>query len=324
MDFVMSIPASGMEFSTSFKLIKKDKLLMRPTFKLSIALSILALTNCIANAGSSTARLANISSRMICQTGDAVIVTEFIVQGKGNESFVLRALGPSLPGIPNALQDPTIRLLNARGKELDLNNNWMDNPDKDEIIALGLAPPDDRESAIIDTLTPGIYTSVLQGTHHSEGSALSEVYDLLDGSPQLSAVGSRGFVSVGDDVMLSGVIITGSGSLSVLVRALGPSLADAGLSGVLADPTLTLYNSNGEPILANDNWRDTQEAEIEATGLAPTNDLESALIADVVPGAYTAVVTGVGGTTGIGFVQFYSLAAPVRQLNPAPILKRGH
>jgi hypothetical protein len=122
--------------------------------------------------------------------------------------------------------------------------------------------------------------------------------------------------------MLSGIIIIGTDPLPLLIRVLGPSLADARLKDVLPDPTLELRDSNGTLIASNDNWKDTQETEIEATGLAPTNDLESAIDINVFPGAYTAIVTGAGGTTGLGFVQFYSLAEPIRELNPAPIIKR--
>jgi hypothetical protein len=122
--------------------------------------------------------------------------------------------------------------------------------------------------------------------------------------------------------MISGIIITGTDPLPLLVRALGPSLADVGLTDALPDPTLEFHDANGAVIFSNDNWKDTQQAEIEATGLAPSDDRESAIVVTVDPGIYTAVVVGAGGTTGLGFVQFYSLASPIRELNPAPIIKR--
>ena len=116
----------------------------------------------------------------------------------------------------------------------------------------------------------------------------------------------------------------GGEPLPLLIRVLGPSLADARLKNVLQDPTLELHDGNGSLIAISDNWKDNQQAEIEATGLAPTDDRESAIVGTLVPGAYTAVVAGAGGTTGLGFVQFYSLAEPIRELNPAPIIKRRH
>jgi hypothetical protein len=131
--------------------------------KVLLALALLAVSTCLAAAQSLDARLANISTRALCQTGGAVLVTEFIAQGTGSESFVSRGLGPTLVDMPDALQDPTIALLNARGHQLDFNNNWMRNPDRQEIIDLGLAPTFPREAAIVDTLARGIYTIVEQG-----------------------------------------------------------------------------------------------------------------------------------------------------------------
>ena len=218
----------------------------------------------------------------------------------------------------------TSSLLNARGRTLDANDNWMDNPDADRIVAVGLQPTDPLESAMIDPLRHGTYTFVEQGTHRVQGVALPEIYDLSDGGLQLSAVGTRGLVSTEDNVMISGFIIADSSPISLLIRALGPSLADAGLHRVLPDPLLELHDGDGNLIFSNDNWRDTQEAEIEATGLAPTNDLESAMVVDLFPGKYAAVFSGVGGTTGLGFLQIYSLDLPIRELNPAPIIRGRH
>ncbi len=294
---------------------------MNLTRQLPFGFAIIVLFSGVV-AGQDAGRLANISTQVFCQTQQAVAVTEFIAYGKGDESVALRGLGPSLFLVADPLQDPTLSLLDARGDRLDHNDNWMDSPDKDELIALGLAPSNDAESAMIDTVRPGIYTSVVRGTHHGEGTALSEVFDLLDGDLQLSAIGTRGFVGTLDNEMISGTIVTGN-VLTVLVRALGPSLADAGLLGVLPNPTLELRDSNGILIAANDDWRKGgQEAEIIASGLPPPDDLEAAVILPLGPGAYTAVVDGAGGTTGLGFIQWYSLAAPARELDPAPLLKR--
>ena len=285
---------------------------------------LLAGSSWLANA--QTTRLANLSTRGFCETRDAVLVDEFVIQGTGTETLVMRGLGPSLSGagVPDALKDPTVFLFDARGRTLDANNDWMDNPDKDQIIASGLAPTDPHESAIIDTLAPGLYTFVEQGVRRTQGVALPEVFDLFDGGLQLSAAGTRGFVSTGDNVMIGGFILTGSESVSLLIRGLGPSLASAGVSRVLTDPYLELYNTNGELIFLDDNWRDTQEQEIIATGLPPTDDRESAMVVTLIPGAYTAVLSGINSTTGIGFLQIYSLELPIRELNPAPIIKGDH
>ena len=107
--------------------------------------------------------------------------------------------------------------------------------------------------------------------------------------------------------MIGGFIITGSDSKKVMVRAIGPSLASFGISGVLADPTVTIYDSNQAIVAANDNWKSNQQAEIEATGLAPENDLESAVIVTLPPGSYTAIVSGNNGGGGIALVEVYDL-----------------
>lgn len=292
--------------------------------RLFTTIALLSCLSCFANAD--TGRLASLSTRVTCQTGDSVAVSEFILQGMGSETVLMRALGPSLKnfGVPDALPNPTALFLNPRGRVLDQNNNWMSNPDKDAIIATGIAPTDPREAAMIDSLAPGAYTFVEEGVRQTTGAVLSEVYDLADGSLQLSAAGTRGLVLDGDEVMISGFILNGNGPTSLLIRALGPSLADSGLSGVLSDPYITLYNPNGDVILTDDNWRDTQEQEIMATGLAPSDDLESAMVVKLTPGAYTVVFSGVGGATGLGFLQLYNLGFPAKELNPAPVIGRGH
>jgi hypothetical protein len=108
--------------------------------------------------------------------------------------------------------------------------------------------------------------------------------------------------------MIGGFILGGEGdSATVLVRALGPSLGPLGVASALPDPTLELHDSDGNIIQFNDNWKDSQQAEIQATGLAPGNDLDSALLAPLPAGAYTAIVAGKNGVTGVGLVEVYRL-----------------
>ena len=160
------------------------------------------------------------------------------------------------------------------------------------------------------TLTPGAYTVIVRGQNNSTGIGLVEAYDLaLTAKSQLANISTRGFVDTGDKVMIGGFIIGGHGEADgkVIVRAIGPSLAALGIPNVLPDPTLELHNGNGAIVASNDNWRDTQEAEIQAAGLAPTNDNESAIVATLPDGGYTAIVRGKNNGTGIGLVEVYSL-----------------
>jgi hypothetical protein len=160
------------------------------------------------------------------------------------------------------------------------------------------------------TLAPGAYTLVMSGVDGGTGIGLAEVYDIASGEaddPRLGNISTRGSVQTGDNVMIAGFILDGTTNASMLVRGLGPSLAMQGVSGVLSDPQLELHNSDGTTIASNDNWQDTQETLIEATGLAPTDPAESAIDTTLPPGAYTAILSGVGGTTGVGLVEVYNL-----------------
>jgi hypothetical protein len=293
-----------------------------PSFKTSLSLGLAFSLTCSAVAETPT-QIANVSSRVLCARKDGVTLNEFAVVGPGSEYFILRGLGPSLRqyGVTNALRNPVLEMLNPDGDIIAYNDDWVDSPDKNLIIQTGLAPTKKRESAIVATVAPGIYTSVVYGARGT-GVTLAEVFRLSssDDNTLISGIGTRGFVSTGDNVMISGFIVTGTSPFPMLVRVLGPSLTGAGIPQALADTTVALYSSSGAVIASNDNWRDTQEAEILATGLAPTNDLESAIVITLTPGAYTTVVSGAGGTEGIGFVQYYSLDHPGPELNPAPII----
>ena len=190
------------------------------------------------------------------------------------------------------------------------NDNWKDTQ-QSEIEATGFQPQNDLESAIVRTLDPGNYTAVMSGKGGGTGAGLFEGYDLDQGADsQLANISSRGFVETGSNVMIGGFILGGvGGNASVVVRALGPSLANAvpPVAGALADPTLELHDGNGALIRNNDNWKETQQTEIEATDLAPTNDLESAIFQTLAPGAYTAIVRGALDATGVGLVEVYRL-----------------
>ncbi|HEV3410365.1 MAG TPA: hypothetical protein VG095_08725, partial [Chthoniobacterales bacterium] len=262
-----------------------------------------------------TASQLNISTRARIQAGDEnLLIGGFIIQGTAPKRVIARAIGPSLSahGIAGALQDPTLEIFPASGASV-FNDNWQDT-DAAAIQATGLAPGDARESAIVLTLAPGAYTALVRGAGNTVGVALVEIYDLspANGS-QLRNLSSRALVSVGENVMIGGVIIgaglgpDGAGSARVLVRGVGPTLGPLGISNPLQDPELFLVNANGDTIAANNNWRDTQQGEIQATGLAPGDNREAALVTVLPKGAYTAILRGTNGTTGVGLVELYHL-----------------
>ena len=253
--------------------------------------------------------LLNISTRMQVLTGDQVLIGGFIITGTDPKMVILRAIGPSLTdfGVAGALADPVLELRALDGSVIATNDDWTSN--RTAIEATGLQPNKDLESAIVATLDPGAYTAIVSGTNGTTGVGLVEAYDLdVAAASELANISTRGFVATESNVMIGGFILGGeSGSSDVLIRAIGPTLADFGVAGALEDPTLELRDVQGTLVGSNDNWMDSQKAEIEAIGLAPQADLESAILETLNPGAYTAIVAGADGGTGVGLVEVYRL-----------------
>ena len=271
--------------------------------------------------------LGNISTRAFVQTGDNVVIGGFIIEGAEAKRVVIRAIGPELTqyGVPNALANPTLELHDATGALIASNNNWVATIiggiiTSDQVAAIrasGYAPGDPRESAMIVNLPPGNYTAIVRGVNNTTGVALAEVYDLSPAPNSiLSNISTRAFVQTGDNVMIGGVIVQGTQPRRVIVRAIGPELTQYGVPNPLADPTLELHDSTGALIASNDNWQHTiiggiitsdQVAAIRASGHAPGDPSESAIIANLPPGNYTAIVRGVNNTTGVALVEVYDL-----------------
>jgi hypothetical protein len=273
--------------------------------------------------------LGNISSRAFVQTGDNVMIGGFIVQGTEPKRVIIRAIGPELTqyGIPNPLFNPTLELHDGAGALIASNDNWMTtiiggiitSNQVAEIRASGHAPGDGRESAIIADLPPGNYTAIVRGVNDTTGVALVEAYDLNpDANSTLGNISTRSFVQTGDNVMIGGFIVQGEQAKRVIIRAIGPELAAPpfNVPDALANPTLELHDETGALVATNDNWRTTiiggiittnQVREITASGLAPADGRESAIIATLPPGNYTAIARGVNETTGVGLVEVYDL-----------------
>ncbi|MFL6583850.1 MAG: sialidase family protein [Chthoniobacterales bacterium] len=257
----------------------------------------------------------NISTRVPVSTGENALIGGFIVTGADAKKVLLRGLGPSLTatGVTGTLQDPVLELHDASGNVIVQNDNWQDSQ-ASEIQQTGIPPSDSRESAIVRTVNPGNYTAVLRGQGNTTGVGLVEVYDLTQtANSQLGNISTRGSVQTDGNVMIGGFIVgggtnpSGTGSARIVIRALGPSLTGQGVAGALQDPTLELHDNNGTAIFFDDNWKDTQQSDIQATGLAPADDRESALVALIPPGNYTAVVRGKNNGTGVGLVEVYNV-----------------
>jgi PKD repeat protein len=255
----------------------------------------------------SAAQLLNISSRLRVQIGDNTLIGGFIVTGSEAKKVVIRALGPSTQ-VPGAVQDPTLELRDSSGNLVTSNDNWGDSPEAGQIQAVGLNPGNANESAILRLLNPGSYTAVVRGKNGSIGTAVVEAYDLdPNNNAKLANLSTRGFVQTGDNILIAG-FITGNrnSNINVLIRAMGPSLAGQ-VPAALADPTLELHNAQGTTMNFNNDWQDSQKAQIEATGIPPGNPKESAIVASLPPGGYTAIVRGANNSVGNAVVEVYNL-----------------
>lgn len=260
------------------------------------------------------AQLLNISTRADVLTGDQVPIGGFIITGTDSKKIVVRGLGPSInangAALPGRLADPVLELHDANTNLIVANDNWQDSQ-KDELMATGLQPTNDLESAIVRTLSPGRYTAILRGKSNSTGIGLVEAYDLSQASNSVLAnISTRGFIETGDKVMIAGFII-GPGDRAnptIVLRAIGPSLASSGVPNTLQDPMLELHDLNGTIIATNDDWEtDPRASFVAAAGLAPTDSRESALNIQLTPALYTVVVKGKNNTSGAGLVEVYRL-----------------
>ena len=260
----------------------------------------------------SGSHFANISTRMDVGTGNNVMIAGFIVSGSQSKTIIVRALGPTLGsyGVANALNDPMLELHDSSGATIATNDDWQTGSQASQISGSGYAPTNSNEPAVIATLPAGAYTAIVRGYNNSTGVALVEVYELDTLSTRLSNISTRGQVGIDQNVLIGGLIIKGSTSKKLIVRAVGPSLASPpfSLSGTLSNPTLELHDSSGNLLASNDDWGSgTQAAAISASGYQPSNARESAIIAILASGNYTAIVRGVNNSTGIALVDAYDL-----------------
>jgi len=256
--------------------------------------------------------LLNISTRLTVQTGDSVLIGGMIATGSEPKRVLIRGIGPSLGalGLPGFLPDPVLELHNPDSSVVT-NDDWQNGAQAAEIQASGLAPTNNLEAALIANLSPGQgYTAIVRGKNDSTGIALVEAYDLAQAADsKLANISTRGLVQTGNDVMIGGFIVggAGQGNTRVIVRAIGPSLAAAGVPNPLSNPILEIHDANGILLRLNDDWRECQEAEIIATTLQPSNDNESAVLGTLTPGAYTAIVRGQNDGTGVGLVEVFNI-----------------
>jgi hypothetical protein len=259
----------------------------------------------------------NVSARLRVQMGENVMIAGFIISGNAPKNVIIRAIGPSLgrDGVQEVLADPVLEL-HGPGGLITTNDDWREDATQAALIETsGVPPTSDSESAIVASLDPGNYTAVVRGNSQSAGIGLVEVYDLnRSADSRLANVSARGFVEAGENVMIGGFMLGGSsGSSRVIIRAVGPSLGRLGVANALRDPTLELHDANGGKVASNDDWKvneqtgESQEAQVRATSVQPSDDQECAIVATLSPGNYSAIVRGKTEGTGVGLVEVFNL-----------------
>ena len=258
-----------------------------------------------------TPRLSNLSTRGQVRSGNDVLIAGFVVGGSASKTVVINVAGPSLAslGITDPLQDPTLTLVrSADNAIIATNDNWRSSSQAAAIQASGFAPANDYEPAIIASLPPGAYTAVVQGVRDA-GVGLVGVFEVDHPEIPLINIATRGLVLTGNDVMIAGFVIDGSSPKTVVVSVAGPSLASFGVANPLARPELSLVRSSNNQLLAfNGGWTNAfNAAQIQASGFAPANAFEPAIMMTLAPGAYTAIVRGSLGTTGVGLVGVFTV-----------------
>jgi hypothetical protein len=259
-------------------------------------------------------RLSNLSIRGRAGDGDQALLVGFTLGGTGNKQLLLRGIGPTLGtfGVTGALPDPFLQLFSPK-TAIASNEDWGGAA---PIVAASASvgafplPAASKDAVMLQTLSEGSYTMRVGG---GTGAALAEIYDVgLFWTPELTNVSSRAQIGTGADTLIAGFTITGGGTRTVLIRAVGPTLTTFGVSGVAADPKLDVYRAGAAaPISSNDNWDGAAALALAFTRVGafalPPGSRDSALLLTLPAGSYTAQVTGVGNTTGVVLLEIYQL-----------------
>ena len=271
----------------------------------------------------STAYIANISTRAWVGSGDSVLISGFVIQGNTSKQILVRAVGPTLAnyGVAGALADPQLRVLNNSGAELATNNDWGTFADQAALTqatsavgAFGLAAGS-KDAALLVTLQPGMYTTQISGVNASTGIALVEVYDVTGGAgARLINISSRGYVGSGANIAIPGFVVSGTSPRTLLIRGIGPRLANYGVSNVLTDPNITLVGANQTVIAQNDNWGAVADPAALTAAMASVGafsltagSADAAMLVTVPPGMYTVLVAGANNSTGNALVEVYEV-----------------
>lgn len=271
-------------------------------------------------------RLANLSSRGFIGTGENLLITGVVVNDTAGKQYLARAVGPALTsfGVPGALAQPVLRILDANGREVASNAGWETSPDADDIAEMtklvGAFPfaKGSKDSALLSRLPAGQFTLQISSANTGTGVGLAELYEIDAGVGRTLNLSTRGLVRSGDELMIGGVVVRGPGPKRLLIRAIGPTLTGFGIAGALPDPVLTLFNGAGTQVSSNDDWSTrtgttATAAEVTAAARAvgafalTSGSKDAALLLTVPEGAYTAQIAGKANASGVILLEIYEV-----------------
>jgi hypothetical protein len=276
-------------------------------------------------------RLANISSRAYVGAGASMEIAGFVVAGPpgSTDQVLIRGIGPSLAqfGVSGVLNYPVLTLFDSSGAQIAVDDlSWSSNSNFAQIVSAEATtgafplPYMSGDAALLVSLAPGSYTaevsasSLITESDNTPGVGLAEVYEVSSAGAQIVNISTRAYVGTGSNVEIAGIVVTGGSPAYVLVRAVGPTLAQFGVSGALAKPSLSVTDSSGNTIATNTGWSTASNAASVASATAavgafalPSGSADCALLLTLQPGSYTAVVSGVAGTTGVALVEAYQI-----------------
>lgn len=276
------------------------------------------------NSTSNSSRLLGISTRGFV-SANSYLHAGVIVSGTVSKKVVFMAKGPLLSnyGVSGVLADPFLEVYNSSGSLIYSNDSWgtaeSSNSIAQDIGKTGITSPSSSlEAGLTVSLSPGAYTAVLKGTSSSSGAALVEAYELYgeELESNLLGISTRGSVTA-TSFLYAGIAVTGTNSKKVAFMGKGPLLSNYGVSPVLSDPYIEIYNSSGTLIYSNDSHTSVtgSGAELISTyssseGITlPSSPLEAAIVVDLSPGNYSAILKGTNGASGIGLIEAYEVSS---------------
>ena len=289
------------------------------SYTVVISNSLGSITSSAATLTVNSSRLTSLSVRAPAGTGDQTLILGFYIGGTGSKQVLIRGVGPTLAqyGVSGVLADPQLKLFNVANALINQNDNWGGSTAlANAFVAVDdfALPTNSRDAALLVALPPNGYSAQVNSVDGSTGVAMIEAYEADTGTPgaRFTALSARNQVGTGDNILIAGFAVTGNAPKKLLIRGIGPTLANYAVSGVLADPKLDLYSGNTW-IEGNDNWGGAAALSDAFTATQafplPANSKDAALLVTLQPGIYSAQVSGVGGTTGVALVEVYEMDA---------------